>query len=222
MALKRKVGRPPLTAQEKLDRAADQRTFKKRCPEHRRRVQTPDAKTRQRIANQLHQLALEREKVDQNSSRSSFWRECESKFGIPAPMLQRIASSRESEKLKKWLALNEHQGDPRGRKRFWKHFASKDTGCRFAKDGSKKKTFVSFFAAEESKLKLWARHEEQQGHALSVEDLVDEFKLILACQVWELEEQQEMHGSLPQAAAKTLSLCAARISNLDNPKKINI
>ena len=50
-------------------------------------------------------------------------------------------------------------------------------------------------------MKSWIWREEEQGHDLAADDLVDEFILILESQVWELEEQQEVLGCLPQADA---------------------
>ena len=129
-------------------------------------------------------------------------------------MMQRMCSATETAKLQTWMALSANQRDPRGRKRFWKKFESVDTGCRLGKDGGKKKTYVSPFEAEESQLKAWARHADEQGDELSPDDLVDKFNLILYSQLWELEEKQEMHGCLSQADDKKRSLLKKRIANL--------
>ena len=133
-------------------------------------------------------------------------------------MMQRMCSATETAKLQTWMALSANQRDPRGRKRFWKKFESVDTGCRLGKDGGKKKTYVSPFEAEESQLKAWARHADEQGDELSPDDLVDKFNLILYSQLWELEEKQEMHGCLSQADIKKLDCLKARLANLDNRK----
>ena len=215
----RKRGRPPLTEKEKADRAVLRigKDHHKLRPEVRMRIETPDAKTRKRIVERLHELAAEREAAVQPSSRSVFWSECQRKFGIPAAMLKRIASAGEVSKLENWLAMEDKRQSKRGNNRFWEHFISKDQGIRLGPEGVKKKTFVSPFEAEELQLKSWIRREEEQGHDLEVTDLVDEFILILESQVCDMEEKKGALGGLPKADDKKLTLCKERLSKLGTP-----
>ena len=74
---------------------------KKPRPEQRRRVETPDVETRLRVVNQVLQMASDREAAIRATSPGKYWLECEDKFGLPAAMLKRMASSKERVQLKK-------------------------------------------------------------------------------------------------------------------------
>ena len=74
--------------------------------------------------------------------------------------------------------------------------------------------------AEEFQVKAWAQRAEQQGHELSEDDLLEEFKLILESKVWQIEEQRETHGFLLEAEEKALSRCHSRLTSLTRQSNI--
>ena len=113
-------GRPRLTEKEKEDRVV-LRTGKKPKlrTETRLRTETPDAKTRMCIVKKFQELAAERDAAVQPCSRRVFLIECQRKFGIPAAMLKRIASTGEISKLENWLAMEDKRQSKRGNNRFW-------------------------------------------------------------------------------------------------------
>ena len=88
--------------------------------------------------------------------------------------MKRMCKPEERVKIQAWLE-SQSTLKPQGRKRFWKRFLSKDTGCRLGPNGQAKKTFQSPHAQEEAQVAAWSRNQEEQGFELSPDDLSDEF-----------------------------------------------
>ena len=109
-------------------------------------------------------------------------------------MLKRISTEDARAKLDSWLKSRKDNVDARGRRWHWKRFDSRDNGCRVGKDGKTKKTYESPFAAEENAVKHWTRRQEEQGLALSQQDLADEFHLLMESLIFELRRQKEDTG----------------------------
>ena len=124
------------------------------------------------------------------------WEDLEEKLGVPTAMLQRISTPDQRMELENWLQLQEGRVAPQGRRWHWMRFASRDSGTRFGKDGQKLKTFQSHFKTEESRVKQWARRQEAMGMALSLEDLHDEFYVLLESVAFDLGRRQDELGFL--------------------------
>ena len=65
--------------------------------------------------------------------------------------MKRMCKPEERVKIEAWLE-NQSTLKPQGRKRFWKRFLTKDTGCRLGANGQGKKTFQSPHAEEEAQV----------------------------------------------------------------------
>ena len=98
-------------------------------PEDRRKLQTPGAVVRKAIVQRVEAFALEYG----GAMGPEFWEAAEMKTGIPTRMLKRWTKPKEKENLESFL--EQHGGhERRGKKRTWKVFQSRDTGCRIGKD----------------------------------------------------------------------------------------
>ena len=127
--------------------------------------------------------------------------------------MKRMCKPEERVKIDAWLK-SQRTLKPQGRKRFWKRFLSKDTGCRLGANGQAKKTFQSPHAEEEAQVAAWSRNQEEQGFELSPDDLSDEFVLILQSSVWDLERKQEDQGFLEDKDKEKLSMTTKRLEKL--------
>ena len=142
---------------------------------------------------------------------NAMWETDEEQCGLPRAILKQFAKDDEREKLKTYLR-NHPSRECRGRKRCWKRFESQDTGCRLAKGGGKKKTKQRPYIEEMEQVRAWAGRQQEMGHELSAEDLVDEFRLTLESTVFELEDERDTRcGDIDAKHLQQLEDCKKRV-----------
>ena len=127
-----------------------------------------------------------------------FWQSLGAQMNYSTLQLKDWYKSGKRKKLEDWAKWREEQNKKdRGA---WKRFKSFDSGCYVA-EGGRKKTNTDHFEKYFPELRQWIREEQLAGKEVSADDVLDQFREMLAEETEALEEQQEKAEQEKAAAA---------------------